>query len=164
MTLCYQSYVPGAVGRLLAMQIETYSRALGFGRPFEAKVGADMAAFLGRYDPGRDLFLTAFDDDTLVGGITLDRGEHDPALAVAHLRWFVVDESRRGQGIGGTLLDRAVAFARMRGDRHIYLWTVDALPAARRLYDAAGFVVAEQFRATTWGKEMLEQKLVLDLT
>lgn len=161
----YQSsYVPGAMGRLLALQIETYAPALGFGRAFEAKVGADMAAFLGRYDSARDLLLTALVEDQVVGGITLDRGEHDPALGLAHLRWFVVDPAVRGQGIGRTLLTGAVDFARAHGDRQIYLWTVDALPAARRRYDAMGFVLAEQMRAATWGKAMTEQRLVLDLT
>lgn len=158
------SYVPGAMGRLLALQIETYAPALGFGRAFEAKVGADMAEFLGRYDSVRDLLLTALVGDRVVGGITLDRSEHDPALGLAHLRWFVVDPVFRGQGIGRALLTRAVDFARARGDRQIYLWTVADLPAARRQYDAQGFVVAEQMRAATWGKPMTEQRLVLDLT
>lgn len=163
MSIQYDSYVPGAVGRLLALQIETYALVLGFGRSFEAVVGADMAAFLARFDAERDLFLTALDGGHVVGGITVDRGEHDPAQRLAHLRWFVVDPAYRGQGIGAALLRRAVNFARAKGDRHLYLWTVDALPSARRLYDAAGFVLAEQKRATTWGKVMTEQRLVLDL-
>lgn len=158
------SYVPGAMGRLLALQIETYAPALGFGRAFEAKVGADMAEFLGRYDCARDLLLTALVGDRVVGGITLDRGEHDPALGLAHLRWFVVDPALRGQGIGRAVLEQTVDFARARGDRQIYLWTVADLPAARRQYDAQGFVLAEQRRAATWGKDMTEQRLVLDLT
>lgn len=161
----YEStYVPGAMGRLLALQIETYAPALGFGRAFEAKVGADMAEFLGRYDSARDLLLTALVGDRVVGGITLDRGEHDPALGLVHLRWFVVDSALRGQGIGRALLTQAVDFARACGDRQIYLWTVADLPAARRHYDALGFVLAEQMRAATWGREMSEQRLVLDLT
>lgn len=157
-------YRPGAVGRILALQIETYAQALGFGRAFEAKVGADMAAFLGRYDPVRDLFLLALDGEAVVGGVTIDRGEHDPALGLAHLRWFILDPVCRGRGIGQALLARAAAFARQHGDRQIYLWTVDALPTARHLYDRAGFVLAEQGIDTTWGKAMTEQKLVLDLT
>lgn len=161
----YQStYIPGAMGRLLALQIETYAPALGFGRAFEAKVGADMAEFLGRYAPDRDLLLTALVEGRVAGGITLDRGEHDPVLGLAHLRWFVVDPALRGQGIGRALLTRAVDFARGRGDRQIYLWTVADLPAARRCYDAMGFVLAEQMCAATWGKAMTEQRLVLDFT
>lgn len=157
-------YRPGAVGRLLALQIETYAEALGFGRPFEAKVGADMAEFLARYDRDRDLFLLALDGGQVVGGITVDRGEHDPSRRLAHLRWFILAPQARGQGIGRALLGRAVDFARSQADQEIYLWTVDRLPAARRLYDAAGFVLAEQMAAQTWGKPMVEQKLVLRLT
>lgn len=156
-------YRPGAVGRLLALQIETYARDLGFGRAFEAKVGADMAAFLERYDPDRDLFLLAVECEQVVGGVTIDRGEHPPSARLAHLRWFILGPQARGRGIGRTLLARAVDFAQGQGDREIYLWTVDALPAARHLYDAAGFVLAEQVTARTWGKPMVEQKLVLRL-
>jgi len=156
-------YRPGAVGRLLALQIETYASELGFGRAFEAKVGADMAAFLDRYDPARDLFLLAEDAGRLVGGITIDRGEHDASLRLSHLRWFILDPQARGRGIGRALLSQAVEFAREQGDREIYLWTVDSLPTARHLYDAAGFVLAEQVTAQTWGKPMVEQKLVLRL-
>lgn len=157
-------YRPGAVGRLLALQIETYAGDLGFGRAFEARVGADMADFLTRYDPGRDLFLLAVDDDQVVGGITLDRGEHAPDLRLAHLRWFILGPKARGQGIGRALLTRAVDFARGHGDAEIYLWTVEALPTARHLYDRAGFVVDEEMTAKTWGKVMVEQKLVLRLS
>lgn len=157
-------YRPGAIGRLLALQIETYARELGFGRAFEAKVGADMAAFLGRYDPDRDLFLLAVEDDQVVGGVTVDRGEHDTVLGLAHLRWFILGPQVRGHGTGRAMLSQAVDFVRGRGDREIYLWTVDALPAARHLYDAAGFVLAEQVTARTWGKPMVEQKLVLRLS
>lgn len=164
MTIRYhQGYHPGAVGHLLALQIETYAREFGFGLPFEARVGADMADFLHRFDPTRDLFLVALDGERVVGGITLDRGEHPAADKLAHLRWFVVAPQLRGHGIGAALLDRAVAFARHRGDRRIYLWTVDALPAARRLYDRAGFALAEQGVDNTWGQPMTEQRLVLDL-
>lgn len=156
-------YRPGAVGRLLALQIETYARELGFGRAFEARVGADMAAFLARYDGDRDLFLLALDGEQVVGGITLDRGEHPAALRLAHLRWFILDPRMRGQGVGRALLRRAVDFARDRGDEEIYLWTVDSLPTARHLYDAAGFVLTEQVTAQTWGKPMIEQRLTLRL-
>lgn len=161
MTITYQSYVPGAIGRLLALQIETYAPALGFGRAFETKVGAAMAEFLARFDPARDLFLTAMAGTRVAGGITIDRGESDRREGLAHLRWFIVDERYRGQGVGQTLLTRAVQFARAHGDWGIYLWTVDELPAARRLYDRAGFVVVEEMRAETWGRPITEQRLEL---
>lgn len=157
-------YRPGAVGRLLALQIETYARDLGFGRAFEARVGADMAEFLARYDADRDLFLLALDGERMLGGITVDRGEHTPDQRLAHLRWFILRPQARGQGVGRALLTRAVDFARGHGDVEIYLWTVDALPTARHLYDQAGFVVVEELTARTWGKSMVEQKLVLRLS
>lgn len=163
MTVTYESYLPGALGGLVALQTQTHARDLGYGVGFETKVAADMAEFLGRQQPGRDLFLTAWEDGRLAGGITVDGGEHDPAQRLAHLRWFVVAPAWRGRGIGSHLLGRAVDFARGGGYGRIYLWTVAGLDSARRLYDAAGFVLAEEVMAATWGKTMREQRLVLDL-
>src|SRR5207245_2550928 len=51
----------------------------------------------------------------------------------AQLRWFLVDPSARGRGLGTGLLREAVAFCGGSGYGTAFLWTVSALtPAARR--------------------------------
>lgn len=161
MTLAWSGYRPGALARLLDLQISTYAARLGFGLGFETRVAADMADFLGRLDPTRDLFLLAIENDIIVGGITID-GE-DAADGRAHLRWLVVAPEARGRGLGHQLMDRALAFCRDHGLRRVWLTTVAELSEAAALYRTAGFRVVSEIRGTTWGREATEQTLALDL-
>ena len=43
------------------------------------------------------------------------------------------------------------------------LWTFAGLDAARRLYERAGFRLAEERRGTQWGIEVTEQRFELCL-
>jgi len=76
----------------------------------------------------------------------------------AHLRWFIVEEGMRGAGIGAKLLDEAVAFCDAQGFPKIMLWTFQGLDAAHRLYEAHGFVLAEEWVGDQWGTEVVEQR------
>ncbi len=161
MTVTWTGYRPGALARLLDLQISTYAPRLGFGLGFETRVAAEMADFLARHDPARDLFLLAETDGVILGGITLD-GE-DSAAGLGHLRWLVVAPEARGRGLGRRLLERAVAFGREAGLNRLWLTTVADLTEAGTLYRRAGFRVTEERRGETWGRTATEQTLVLDL-
>lgn len=81
-------------------------------------------------------------------------------IAVAHLRWFIVDDSIRGSGVGRQLLSSPMDFV----DRHAFaetrLWTFDGLDAARHLYEQHGFVMEEEWLGAQWGNEVFEQRFV----
>ena len=79
------------------------------------------------------------------------------ASGLAHLRWFIVDDSLRGRGVGRGLLEQAMAFV----DAHhfeCYLWTFQGLDAARHLYLEAGFALAEESPGEQWGSRVVEQR------
>ncbi|HET8650081.1 MAG TPA: GNAT family N-acetyltransferase, partial [Gemmatimonadales bacterium] len=76
----------------------------------------------------------------------------------AQLRWFLVDPSARGRGLGRRLLDTAIEFSRAAGYRRIVLWTVSALEAAARLYRAVGFERTEEQPGQRWGSDVIEEK------
>ena len=156
----FAGYRPGVLGRFVALQSEYYARDWGFGSYYEAKIAGAAAAFLARMDPARDAVFTAWSaEGGFLGAITVDGSEDDGALA--HLRWFVVAEEARGQGIGRELMRRALAFARESGAGGLYLTTFDGLKPARRVYDAAGFVVTQEAWDQTWGERVLEQRMEL---
>jgi ribosomal protein S18 acetylase RimI-like enzyme len=55
------------------------------------------------------------------------------------LQDIVVDPARRGQGIGRTLLDAAIAELESRGAPQVVLSTADRNESAQRLFARAGF-------------------------
>jgi RimJ/RimL family protein N-acetyltransferase len=85
-------------------------------------------------------------EDRLIGVVGIYRDRHLKAKHKAHV-WgmYVVPEHRR-RGIAGTLLEAALHHARaLHGVSQVHLGVTSAAPAARRLYERAGFVV--------WGTE-----------
>jgi ribosomal protein S18 acetylase RimI-like enzyme len=105
----------------------------------------DIAKMLGR--PRADAFiLGAFAGAEIVGTVGVARAPQKKCFHSATL-WgmYVAPEARRG-GVGRLLLEAAISSARaMPGLERVCL-SVDSLnPAARRLYEAHGFVF--------WGRE-----------
>ncbi len=154
---------PGAVGRVTELHALYYHREWGFGRFFEAKVATELAAFLERFDEERDGFWTAIADNRIEGAIAIDgaKAAAEAAAEGAHLRWFVVSDALRNQGVGSRLMKTAMDFCHSRHYDRIYLWTFEGLDAARHLYEKHGFHVTEESRGTTWGREVLEQRMEL---
>lgn len=160
-------YRPGLLGRTVEMHARFYARAHGFGAIFESKVATGLSDFLLRLDRPCNAVWTALDGDRIVGTIAID-GEDlsgdaptpGPTPPIAHLRWFIVEDGRRGGGLGRRLLEEAMAFADSAGFAETRLWTFRGLDAARRLYEAAGFVLASEWSGSQWGTEVTEQAFV----
>ncbi|WP_077033561.1 GNAT family N-acetyltransferase [Pelomonas sp. KK5] len=152
----HEGYVPGCIGRVVGLHARYYAEHSGFGLPFEARVAAEMAAFLQRYEAGRDGLWLALDEAGEVqGSVALD-GLH-AGEAGAHLRWFIVGDAARGTGIGRQLLARAVAHADRCGFGRIHLSTFAGLDAARHLYESQGFRLVQQQAGDQWGRVVEEQ-------
>jgi ribosomal protein S18 acetylase RimI-like enzyme len=86
--------------------------------------------------------LVAELDGRLIGYIKL--GHPTPLLSNAHVRQIqglAVDAQARGRGVGRALLDAAMEEARRQGALRITLRVLGHNAPARRLYEAAGFVV-----------------------
>lgn len=155
------AYLPGAIGRITELHAIYYHEHWGFGRFFEIKVATELAAFLERYDEGRDAIWFARAAGRVQGSIAIDgcRAAHEGA----HLRWFIVSDALRGGGVGARLIDKAIRFCRQSGFPRVYLWTFEGLDAARRLYERSGFSLVEQRKGRQWGTEVNEQRFELTL-
>ena len=160
-TVKIQGYIPGAIGRIAEMHAVYYHAAWHFGRYFEAKVVVELSQFLERFNDRRDGFWTACSNNRVHGSIAIDGVKADSEGA--HLRWFIVSQGLRGQGIGGTLLDHAIRFCRNKDYATVYLWTFEGLEAARHLYEKNGFQLMLQQKGDQWGTRVNEQKYVLRL-
>jgi GNAT superfamily N-acetyltransferase len=154
-----RGYVPGSIGRVAELHGVYYSKHWSFQAFFEAKVASGLAEFINRYDENQDGFWVAVLDSRVEGAIAID-GKNVEQEGV-HLRWFIVSDVLRGQGVGRKLLMLAVDFCRDKGYRKIYLWTFEGLDSARHLYEAMGFRLVEHYRGNQWGVEVNEQKFEL---
>jgi len=152
----HQGHLPGCIGRITALHAGYYAQAAGFGLAFEAKVASELAAFCLRLDPRTDGLWLAVHDGEVHGAVVID-GSAGTA-AGAHLRWFILSDTLRGQGVGTQLLGRALGFCRAAGHARVHLWTFDGLHAARHLYEKHGFRLVQQQRGTQWGRAVDEQR------
>ena len=135
-------YSPGLIARVTEMHALFYARTSGFGQRFESVVAGGLASFCDRLANPRNAIWTAVQDGKIVGSIAID-GE-DMGQDVAHLRWFIVDDSARGTGIGKALLRTALAFVDAHAFSQTHLWTFSSLQAARHLYESHGFACVEE--------------------
>jgi RimJ/RimL family protein N-acetyltransferase len=96
-------------------------------------------------------------------------GFAEPVESNAHvlmLRGLAVDLPWQGRGLGRLLVAAAVEEARARGARRLRLRVLGHNPAARRVYEACGFVVEgvlrEEFRLD--GRYVDDVLMAVDLT
>lgn len=157
-----KGYVPGAIGRVVELHGAYYHTYWGFGAFFEAKVAGGLAEFINRHDDQRDGLWTATTNGRVEGSIAIDGA--NVTQEGAHLRWFIISDAHRGQGVGNQLINIAINFCRIKKYPRVYLWTFEGLHAARHLYEQAGFVLVEQHIGSQWGTEVEEQRFELRLT
>jgi GNAT superfamily N-acetyltransferase len=154
-------HCPGCIGRVVQLHAEYYAANWQFGLYFEAKVAVELAEFLQRFDGDRDGFWTALRNGRVEGAVGIDGS---PASERgAYLRWFIVSDAQRGQGVGRRLLGEALGFCRTQGYERVFLWTFEGLSAARHLYEQAGFRLEFEAAGDRWGARVIEQRFALDL-
>lgn len=149
---------PGDLGELVHLHGVLYAREHGFDHTFEAYVARPLAEFVLAASPRERLWIAEC-DSRRVGCVAIVASSSE----IAQLRWFLVDPSARGIGLGKRLLNEAVDFCEASGYRAVTLWTVSALAAAAGLYRRAGFQRVEQKPAKKWGVDVVEEKYELSL-
>ena len=151
-------YQPGLIARITDMHARYYSRTSGFGQRFESVVAGGLASFCDRPSSPFNGIWAAVHHDAIIGSIALD-GE-DLGDNIAHLRWFIVDDGARGNGIGRRLLATALNVADTQGFSETHLWTFRGLEAARHLYESNGFTCVAEYPGDQWESTVLEQQFV----
>jgi GNAT superfamily N-acetyltransferase len=157
-----KGYAPGVIGRVTELHASYYRQHWDFGLFFEAKVATELASFLEHYDEHRDGIWVVRADGSIEGSIAIDGAR--AATEGAALRWYLMSGDFRGQGVGQRLIETAIAFCSACRYGSVYLWTFEGLDAARHVYEKNGFRLAEQRSGTRWGREVNEQRFVLDLS
>jgi putative acetyltransferase len=101
------------------------------------------------YDPTTDALYELFQtkgagyfvasiDNKIVGGAGIYPTEGLPPDTCELVKMYLVPRAR-GIGLGRTLIDKSLAFARELGYQHVYLETMPELKQALKVYEKFGF-------------------------
>lgn len=153
-----EGYQTGMIGDIAALHARTHGPIVGMGPSFEIVVARAIAEFALRLQNPKNNSWSVRQDGQIVASITID-GE-DLGDNIAHLRWFILTDSLRGQGLGRILLTRALTHCDQHGFDSVHLWTLKGLEPARRLYERNRFELVEEYQGDQWGKAAMEQKFV----
>ena len=130
-----------------------YAREYGWNASFEASVARVVADYIDDHDPQWENAWIAEVDGAPVGCIFCVRRDD----TTAQLRLLLVEPSCRGMGIGARLVDECLDFARRAGYKSIMLLTNEVLGDARRIYERAGFQLAEQGQHHSFARDLVAQ-------
>jgi DNA-binding MarR family transcriptional regulator/GNAT superfamily N-acetyltransferase len=148
-------YRIGDVGWAIEQHGRLYAQEFGWNGEFEALVATLFARFVSNHDPKSEQFWVAEVNGERAGCVFVARNESDPRSA--QLRCLLVDPRARGLGLGRRLVEECIGFARAAGYERMLLWTNDVLVAARRIYEATGFVLVEESPHHSFGQELVGQ-------
>jgi DNA-binding MarR family transcriptional regulator len=151
----------GDIGWAIERHARLYAEEFQWNEEFEALVAQLFARFANEQDPANERFWLAELEGERVGCVFVVRNAKD--ASAAQLRCLLVDPRGRGLGIGRRLVAECIAFARSAGYSRIMLWTNDVLVSARRIYEAAGFVLAREERHRSFGHDLVGQIWTLEL-
>ncbi|RUW46831.1 GNAT family N-acetyltransferase [Mesorhizobium sp. M1A.F.Ca.ET.072.01.1.1] len=149
----------GDIGWITHRQGLIYAQDYGWDATYEALVAEILGEFVKNFVPQWERSWIAEREGEVVGSVFVMR----KSPKVAKLRLLYVEPSARGLGIGRRLVDECIAFSRAKGYKTLTLWTNDILGSARRIYQAAGFKLAEEERHHSFGKDLVGQTWNLEL-
>jgi DNA-binding MarR family transcriptional regulator/N-acetylglutamate synthase-like GNAT family acetyltransferase len=148
----------GDAGYIAYLHGKLYDQTYKFGRMFEYYVMKGLTEFMMDTDGG-ELWVAEVNGE-IVGSVAITKSTN----TVAQLRWFILNENYQGMGIGKKLLETALDFCKEQNYRHVFLWTVSTLEAARYLYQKFNFKLTEEKTNEEWtGTNLIEERWDLNL-
>ena len=128
----------------------------GWDHTFDAYVAIPLAEFARSQSPRERIWIVE-DGEKIVGSVAIVKFSE----RAAQLRWLLLDPEVRGHGIGRKLVEEALDFCRDAGYSSVFLWTVNTLPIAAKLYRSVGFEQTEELTHELWGSMVTEVKYEL---
>lgn len=159
--LVLRPYRVGELGWFIHRQGLLYHLEYGWNGEFEALIARIYADYVATPEsPPKSLWVAEMAGQ-VAGSLFIVPSAADPK--VAQLRALYVEPAFRGHGIGKRLVEEAIRFSRASGYASILLWTQDCLPAARKIYQAAGFILEREEPHHSFGVDLNGQYWRLQL-
>lgn len=152
--ICIRPYQQKDIEYIIKRHRELYETEYGFGSEFGDYVEKHVLQFNENHDKNRENIWVAEVNNRLVGVIALVKVDD----FTAQLRWFLIEPEIRGRGLGHKLMKIVIDFCKEKNYRHVLLWTVSVLDAARHLYKKNGFELTETKINDTWGNRLTEER------
>src|SRR3984893_3553733 len=149
----------GDFGWIVQRHAELYAQEYGWTEPFEGLCAQIVADFINNHDPKLDRCWIVDRNGENAGSVMLVKD----SPGVARLRLLLVEPDTRGLGLGARLTEECIRCARAAGYKKIVLWTHSNLPAARRVYQNAGFRLVRSERHKSWSRPVISEHWELDL-
>lgn len=146
------------LSQLALLHAKIYFEENRFGLGFEAYVMQSLVEFYGQYDEEKDRVWVVEDNEKMVGFLSL---MHRPENQ-AQLRYFILEKTYRGQGIGRRLMQEWMVFYQKKGYAKAYLYTTSGLNAAAHLYESFGFKKVSEKLSDDFGVPLHEIRYELN--
>lgn len=148
---------PGDLGFVIHLHGKIYKKECGYGLAFESYVAKGMSEFMDSLGKSRSTGWICERAGVIVGFLALvDRGD------MAQLRYFILDPSVRGIGLGKKLMNLFMEYLRENHFEGAYLLTTDEQPTAAHLYEEHGFhLVYDTPAFEPFGKQLNERRFEL---
>lgn len=149
-----RTYKAKDIGYVIARHRELYEDEYKFSKEFSDYVGKYVLEFHEHHDEAKENMWIAEVNGKVAGVIALVKVDDD----TAQLRWFLIEPEARGKGLGRKLIETLIDFCKEKGYKHILLWTVNILEAARHLYGSYGFKLTESVENTSWTDDIIYEE------
>jgi ribosomal protein S18 acetylase RimI-like enzyme len=144
--IAIRTYKPGDPSMVCYFQYKLYEKQYHFNGFYEKEMLGGMAELYNDLE-GSQMWI-AERNGKIVGDIAIIKKGTDKA----QLRWFGVDLTLQGQGLGNELLKTAINFCREKGYVYVTLSTLDILKSARHLYAKFGFHRTQREAYNEWNE------------
>lgn len=150
----------GDASAIADLHRRVYVPEFGMNEEFIARVVAGVLAAVAGGWPAQSGGAWLIERDGTVSGSVALTDEGD---GLGRVRWFVLEASLRGRGLGRSLVAELIATARSDGYRRLELETFSALTAAAAIYREAGFRLTWERDRQDWGAPIVYQHYALTL-
>ena len=149
---------PGDVGYITYLHGTIYADEQGWDHTFDAYVAIPLAEFSKSYSSRERIWIVE-KNGKIVGSAAIVKFSESEA----QLRWMLLDPSVRGNGLGRQLVEEVLKFSSDAGYSNVFLWTVEVLSIATKLYESFGFRETRRETHEIWGATVTEVRYELSL-